>query len=110
LVGAAVFAGRHWVSHLKDNPGAVTLATNYGDPFPPTVNSPSVLTEEIALGQEITPISESGTRIIAALTAVFLLWKGRKSLMTPFNRHRRHARGSHPMNVSHHSQTFPHAR
>lgn len=85
LVGAGVFAGRHWVSHSRDNPGAVTLATEYGNPFLPTFNSRSALTEESALGQKITPVSEPGTRIAAALAAAFLMWKRRKSLMAPFN-------------------------
>jgi hypothetical protein len=85
LVGAGVFAGRHWVSHSRDNPGALTLATDYGNPFSPTVNSPSVLTEEIVLGQEITPVSEPGTRIAAGLAAAFLVWKRRKSLVRLFN-------------------------
>jgi hypothetical protein len=85
LVGAGVFAGRHWVSHSRDNPGAVTVATDYGNPFSPTVNSPSILTEESALGQEITPVSEPGTCIAAALAAALLMWKRRRSLMALFN-------------------------
>jgi hypothetical protein len=85
LVGAGVFAGRHWVSHSRDSPGAVTLATDYGNPFPPTVNSRSALREESALGQEITPVSEPGTCIAAPVAAAFLMWKRRKSLMALFN-------------------------
>jgi hypothetical protein len=85
LVGASVFADRHCVSHSRDNPGAVTLATDYGTPFSPTINSPSALTDEIALGQEITPVSEPGTCIVAALAAALLMWKRRKSLMALFN-------------------------
>jgi hypothetical protein len=84
LVGAGVFARRHWVSHSRDHPGAVTLATDYGTPFSPTINSWSALTEEIVLGQEITPVSEPGTRIAAALAAAFLMWKRRKSLIAFF--------------------------
>jgi hypothetical protein len=85
LVGAGVFAGRHWVSHSRDNPGAVTLAPDYGNPFLPTFNSRSELTEESAFGREITPVSEPGTCIAAALAAALLIWKRRKSLMALFN-------------------------
>jgi hypothetical protein len=84
LVGASVFAGRHWASHSGDNPGAVTLATDYGNPFLPTVDSRSALTEESFLGQEITPVSEPATCVAAALAAAFLIWKRRKSLLALF--------------------------
>jgi hypothetical protein len=95
LVGASVFAGRHWVSHSRENPGAVTLATHYDNAFSGETTFPeSTLTTESVLAQEVTPVSEPGTWIVAALVAAFLMWKSRKSLMTLLNRLPRYARGS----------------
>jgi hypothetical protein len=112
LTSASAFFERDWASHPRPNLGAVTLSTNLGDPFAAAVTSgpvtqersyalnadtnfssfpaaatfpESALTEENVLGQEITPVSEPGTRIAAALAAAFLMWKRRKSLMAAFN-------------------------
>jgi hypothetical protein len=120
-MSVSAFFDRDWASHTRANLGAVTLSTNLGDPFAAAVNSrranqkrsyafsadtnftsfpatatfpESALPEQSALPQEITPVSEPGTCIVAALAAAFLMWKRRKSLMTLLNRHPRYARGS----------------
>ena len=40
--------------------------------------------EEIALGQDIEPVAEPGTWIVAALASAYVIWKRRKSIIPRF--------------------------
>ena len=113
LLESSAPAGRSWISQAGANPGAVTLATHASNSFAPTVNPnfpaqtaafagndsislsttpifpEDALTDGSGFAGEVTPISEAGTWLAAALGAGFLLYRSRKRLTAWACKHRR---------------------